>query len=145
MKAELTLPLTILLTVFLLGLTSCNSGSSDSYGGGKSYQQTKMTLEEKEKNNPTSFLSSDGTYRKNLAGQWVIEGAIKNSATIAAYKDIVLKIHFYSKTETHLGSEQEVLYEYFPAGKKKKFKIKLYGYKGTSSVGWEIKSAVAAD
>jgi hypothetical protein len=133
------------LTVLTLGLTSCNSGPSGSYDTGSSYQETKMTLEDKEKQNPTSFLSTDGTYRKNLMGEWVLEGTISNSATIATYKDVVLEIHFYSKTETHLGTEKKAIYEYFPAGQTKNFKIKTYGYQGTKTIGWNVVSASAAD
>lgn len=102
-------------------------------------------MEEKEKRNPTSFLSTDGTYRKNLMGEWVLEGTISNSATIATYKDVVLEIKFYSKTKTLLGTEKEAIYEYFPAGQRKSFKIKTYGYKGTKSIGWDIIRASAAN
>ena len=140
-----TLTLATALTVLSLALTSCNSSSSGSYDTGSSYQETKMTLEDKEKQNPTSFLSTDGTYRKNLLGEWVLEGTISNSATIATYKDVVLEIYYYSQTETHLGTEKESIYEYFPAGKTKNFKIKTYGYKGTKTIGWDIVSASAAD
>jgi hypothetical protein len=135
----------IVLTALTLGLTNCNSGSSGNYDTGSSYQETKMTLEEKEKQNPTSFLSTDGTYRKNLMSEWVLEGTISNSATIATYKDVVLEISFYSKTKTLLGTEKEAIYEFFPAGQRKTFKIKTFGYKGTNSIGWEIISAAAAN
>ena len=52
---------------------------------------------------------------------------------------------FYSKTQTRLGTEKELIFEYFPAGKTKNFKIKTYGYKGTKKIGWDIVSASAAD
>ncbi len=42
--------------VLALGLSNCNSGSSGNYDTNSSYQEAKMTLEEKEKQNPTSFL-----------------------------------------------------------------------------------------
>ena len=132
-----TTTLSIVLIVLTLGLTSCNSGSS--------YQETKMTLEDKEKQNPTAFLSTDGTYRINLLDEWVLEGTISNSATIATYKDVVLNVAFYSKTETHLGSERHTIYEYFSAGQTKNFKIKTFGYKGTNSIGWSIESASSSD
>ncbi|MCK4664130.1 MAG: hypothetical protein KAT68_14780 [Bacteroidales bacterium] len=132
-----TMTFSIVLIVLTLGLTSCNSGSS--------YQETKMTLEDKEKQNPTAFLLTDGTYRINLLGEWVLEGTISNSATIATYKDVVLKVDFYSKTETHLGSERHAIYEYFSAGQTKNFKIKTFGYKGTNSISWSIESALSAD
>lgn len=147
MKRTLLKPLLIIIgiTVVTLGLTNCNSSSSDGYDTGSSYEETKMTLEEKEKQSPISFLSTDGTYRVNLIGEWVLEGNISNSATIATYKDVILEISFYSKTNTLLGTEQEAVYEYFPAGQKKAFKIKTYGYKGTKSIGWNIIGASSAN
>lgn len=141
MTFKIILTVNAVLAVLTFGLTSCESG----YGTGSSYQETKITLEEKENRNPTSFLSTDGTYRENLLGEWVLEGSISNTATIATYKDVVLEIHFFSKTKTHLGTEKEVLYEYFPAGQTKNFKIKTYGYKGTNSIGWDIVSASIAN
>lgn len=130
----------IFLIVFV---TSCNYSSSKDYKDSPTYEVTKMSMEEQEKLNPVSFLSTDGTYRKNLLGKWVLEGTISNSATIATYKDVVLNVHFYSKTKTHLGTEKHVIYEFFLAGKAKSFKIKTMGYKGASTVGWDIKSASA--
>ena len=127
------------MTFLALGIISCTSGSSENY------QDTKMSLEEQERQNPTSCLSVDGTYRKNLIGEWVIEGEISNTATLATYKDVVLEINYYSKTKTHLGTEKEAIYEYFPAGQAKKFKIKSFGYKGASAIGLNIINASTAD
>ena len=138
-----TLTCAPVLTVLSLAIIGCNSGSTTGYDSGQSYLETKMKLEDKEKQNPTSFLSTDGTYRKNLMGEWVLEGSISNSATVATYKDVILKVNFYSKTNTYLGSENEAIYEYFPPGKSKKFKIKTYGYKGTKTIGWNIFGASA--
>jgi hypothetical protein len=133
-KKKLTFIITILL---ILGLASCNLGSP--------YQKTKMTLKEKEKQNPLEFLSTNGTYRTNLIGEWVIEGTVNNSATIATYKDIVLTVRFLSKTNTLLGSEEHVIYEYFPAGQTKEFKIKTYGFEATEKIALNIESALSVD
>ena len=139
-----TLLLTCVHVILINGLISCDSGSSLNYDTSPSYEQTKMSLEDTELQNPTSFLSSDGTYRKNLMGEWVLEGKISNSATIATYKDVVLTVRFYSKTKTLLGTERQPVYDYFPAGKSKRFKIKTYGYKGTNTIGWEVTDATAS-
>lgn len=136
----------MLLSVILI-LTSCNQSSPGSYdtSSSSSYQDTKLTLEEKEKQDPLSFLSTDGTYRENLVGQWVLEGTVTNHATIAKYKDVVLTVKFYSKTKTLLGSEKHSIYEYFSAGRTKSFKIKTFGYRGTKSIGWDISRASNAN
>jgi hypothetical protein len=133
------------LIVLTLGLSNCNSRSSGKYDTNSSYEETKMTLEEKEKQNPISFLLTDGTYRKALTGGWVLKGTISNSATIATYKDVVLEISFYSKTNTHLGTTQETVYEFFPAGQTKEFKLKTKAYKGTNAISWNIISATPAE
>lgn len=133
------------LIVIALGLSNCNSGSSGNYDTNSSYEEAKMTLEEKEKQNPTSFLLTDGTYRKALTGGWVLKGKISNTATIATFKDVVLEISFYSKTNTHLGTTQETVYEFFPAGQTKEFKLKTKAYKGTNAISWNIISATPAD
>ena len=136
-----------LVAVMMLAcaLKSCHSDSSSAgYSNSRhSYQSTKMSLEEQEKGNPLSFLSCDGTYRKNLLGEWVLEGTISSSASVAEYKDVVLEVHFYSKTNTDLGTEYHTVYEYFPPGKSKRFKIKTYGYKGAKKVGWNVSGASA--
>ena len=104
-----------------------------------------MSLEEQEKLNPTEFLKAEGTYRQNLIDQWVLEGTISNNATLAKYKDVVLRIVYYSKTQTELGSEEKTLFEYFKPNSQQKFKIKSAGYKGTASIGFEIISASAIE
>ena len=145
MAHKIKLTFTVVLMFLFFGLMGCNSDYSGSYNSSSSYQKTKMTLEEKEKQNPTSFLATKGTYWKNLIGEWVIKGTISNSATIATYKDVVLRIYFYSKTGTLLGTEKKIIYEYFPARQTKKFKIKTYGYQGTKKIDWEIIRASSAN
>ncbi len=145
MKHLFSLTLMMFLSSLILISLSCNSESKHNNVSPVSYQNTKMSLEEKEKRNPTTFLTIKATYKKNLLGEWIIEGTISNTAKIATFKDVILEISFYSKTETHLGTKKEAIYEYFPAGKTKSFKIKNYGYKGTSSIGLAIIDAVTAN
>lgn len=143
MKRSANLSYLIIIIGAVIGLNCCGSNSTNDFNTetGSSYQETKMTLEEQERANPMAFLSTDGTYKKNLLGEWVLNGTVSNSATVATYKDVVLEVHFYSKTKSLIGTEKHSLYEYFVAGKTKSFKIKTFGYKGTSSIGWDIISA----
>ena len=100
-----------------------------------------MTLKEKEEANPTSFLRATGTYRKNLINQWVIEGTITNSATLATYKDVVISITYFSKTQTQIGTEEKTLFEYYKPNSEQNFKIKTSGYEGTATISIDIVSA----
>ncbi len=141
MKSKILLVISILSFAF----TCCNSGSSTSSKSTPTYEATKTTLEEQEKANPTSFLTLQATYRKNLIGDWVVEGTIANSATVASFKDAVLSINYYSKTGSVISTVTRTVYEYFPKGKSKSFKIKLTGPSGTSSLGCSIESASCSD
>jgi len=136
-----------LLIFFCLTTTlhSCNSNNTSSSSPSSSYQETKMSLEDKEKANPLAFLRAKGTYRQNLLNQWVLEGSVTNIATIASYKDVVLRIVYYSKTETEIGTEDKTVFEYFKPGNSQEFKIKSKGYEGTEKIGFQILSAIAVE
>lgn len=87
-----------------------------------------------EKVSPLGFLSILGTYKKNKVGEWVIEAKINNKASIVTYKDIVLKIRYYSKTKTLIGSEDETILGYFKPNELHPIVIKKAGLTGTASV-----------
>jgi len=104
MKTSFIHPLFIFIILALA--TACDSGYAD---GTSSYDNAKLTLEQQETLYPTSFLTTDGTYRRNLIGEWVMEGSVTSIAAVANYKDVVLTINYYSKTNTLIGSEQHTL------------------------------------
>jgi hypothetical protein len=121
--------------------TACNSDSAYE----PTHEDIKISLEETEKSSPTEFLKANGTYRQNLIDQWVLEGIISNTASLAKYKDVVLRIVYYSKTQTEIGSEEKTLFEYFKPNTQQNFKIKTAGFEGTTSIGFEVISANAVD
>lgn len=113
--------------------------------GTPGYESLKLTIEEQEKMAPLTFLSVDGKLWENLIGQTVIEGDITSSATVAHFKDAVLKVNFYSKTGTFLGSEDFVIYEFVKPGQSTHFKIKSFGPASAEDVKIEISKAVSLD
>lgn len=129
-------------TVLLGGLSGCDSGYSNSH---TSYEEARLTLEEHERMYPSNFLTTNGTHRKNLLGEWVMEGTVNSTASVAAYKDVVLTISYYSKTETLLGTERQIVYDFFRPGSNVKYKLKSYGIKGAKSIGIEVLNAVPAN
>jgi hypothetical protein len=133
----LSLPLLFCLAL----LSSCDAG----YSRPSSYEEVKMTLEEQEQQSPTDFLKAEGTYRENLIGQWVLEGNIVSSATVAHYKDVVVTVNYYSKTETLLASDRYTLYEFITPGERQAFKLKTEGYQGTKAISMEVSDAVAME
>lgn len=116
-------------------------GYDDSYNSG-SYEERKMTVAEIEQSQPTKFLSADGTYRENFLGDKLeVNGTISNSATVVNYKDATVRVTYYSKTKTNLGSEDYTIWEIFPPNHTKKFQLKIKNYSNVNSIGWEVINA----
>lgn len=135
--------------IFFLLLSAClfSCNESDSKKAEKekdSYQATKESLEEKETKNPRGFLSVSGHDKHNLLGQTVVKGTITNKATVASYKDVDIKLDFYSKTGTLLESDKETVYEVIGPGQSKNFKTKYFAPKGTDSVALSVTAAKVA-
>lgn len=127
----------IMIVVGLLGygfLGKLNHGSADA-----SYIEKVMTVEEIERANPTNFLNADGTFRKNFWGnKFKVNCIITNKATVASYKDAVVRITYYSKTNTELGSKDYTIYEVFPPHSTKTVELKIDNYKDVSALGWDV-------
>jgi len=117
------------------------SSSGSNYEGvnSSSYQEEKMSIEEKEQAYPTDFLEADGTYRENIWGDKLkVNGTIENSATVATYKDATVRITYFSKTGTDLGSEDYIIWDIFTPHSTKKFTLKIKNYSNVNSIGWEV-------
>lgn len=124
--------------IFLLAITSslfisCNTDNTETEDA--SYEQARKILVEKEQKNPANFLTVVGQDKKNLLGQTVIKGKLTNHATIAVFKDVDVKLFFYSKTKALLETEIETIFEQVQPGQTKNFKTKYFAPKGTDSVG----------
>lgn len=150
------LRLLLLLTIF--SFVSCTSEDSSTKSEvEKSPDELKLELEMNEQSNPTQYLSIDSEkMKRNLVREkgflrnaqydgWIIEGFIRNSATIARYKDVVLTIQFHSQTGTVIEERDHPIYEYFEPGAFKHFKVKLYPPDATEKFSVSVKSAVAAN
>lgn len=132
----------ILLSLSLIFLLACQPEKKEKKFDTQSYEKTKETLADKEKNNAAKFLKVDNKDRKNLIGQIVVMGHITNKATICTFKDIELKMSFYSKTATKLDEGIETIYETIPPGETVKFKTKYFAPKGADSVAIQVLKAI---
>lgn len=133
-----------LVVIFGIGLFIANQNSSDggSYGSGSTYQEKVMTVEETERSQPATFLIADGYYNENFWGNKLkVHGVIKNTATVASFKDAVVRVTYYSKTKTELGSKDYIIYDNFPPHSEKKFELKIENYKDVNSIGWTVLEA----
>lgn len=110
---------------------------------GNSYYEQKLSIEEIEDSDPLRFLSSDGTYTESFWGtELIINGQVNNTATVSDYKDVTIRVTFYSKTNSVIATSEFVLYEIFQPNTSTPFKHKIKNNKDISTIGWEIISAL---
>ncbi|HET7115022.1 MAG TPA: hypothetical protein VFI29_00940 [Hanamia sp.] len=137
MKKYIFLILT--LSVFILACSSDNSTKEKTEK--QSYQLTKDELLKKEQKNPQDFITVTGYNKKNILGQTVVKGTLVNKASIAIFKDVEIKLSFYSKTQTLLETDKETEYISIGPGESKDFKTKYFTPKGTDSVALQVLGA----
>ncbi|MEO6894869.1 MAG: hypothetical protein ABI136_07495 [Ginsengibacter sp.] len=123
-------------TIFFL---ACNSDNIVKESA--SYDETKISLLKKEEKNPAAFITVKGNSKKNIVGQTVVKGTLINKASIATFKDVNLKLSFFSKTKALLETDKETIYQILNPGESQAFKTKYFAPKGTDSVGLEVLGA----
>ncbi len=121
-------------------LMACQGNSEKKMPADK-YEAGKKSLAEIEQENPAQFLVAKSNDRKNLLRQTVVKGTVTNTARIVTYKDVDVKLYFYSKTGVLLEEDHEMIYDEIAPGASKSFKTKLFTPKGTDSVRAEVVSA----
>ncbi len=103
-----------------------------------------MSIEEMERSNPKQFLSASGTYKENFWGDKIkVKCEITSTATVATYKDVVIKVTYYTKTGTSLGSANHTIYEVISPNSTKTVNLKIDNYQDVSEIGWDVVSAVS--
>jgi hypothetical protein len=86
---------------------------------------------------PTNYLATGGTWRSNFwQTEEEISGTITNRAIHTNYKDIRIRVSYYSQTKTVIGTQDYVIYEYVPYGSTQAFSIKLSKPPGVANLGW---------
>lgn len=130
-----------LLFVLLMSQVACNNQHEYEIKSLDNYEKGKESLADMEQKNPLKFLTVKGDKKKNLFGQTVVRGSIYNNAKMVSYKDVDVKLSFYSKTGTLLEEDHNVVYETITPGNNKSFKSRFFAPKGTDSVGFKIVGA----
>ncbi len=128
---------------FCAMIFSCSNNSQKAVTEKESYEKTKESMKEKEEKKPAGFLAVHGNNKRNILGQTVIKGIVTNTASVAIFKDVELKLSFYSKTHALLETDNETVYEVLHPGESKNFKTKYFAPKGTDSVAISVLSAKA--
>lgn len=141
--SKITKPIYLIATLLLINsCTNFDTNSDNRSNQSADYEEAKLTVEESETANPLAFLSTDGKFRPALlGGDFLLEGTINNNATTVTYKDIVIDIEFYSKTNSLVGTKQKTFYEFIKPGDTYNFRFKIWAPKGSATVGWNIVSA----
>ncbi|MEO6406539.1 MAG: hypothetical protein ABIY51_10135 [Ferruginibacter sp.] len=140
MKSTSLISLSVFL-ILLITQTACNNEHQYDINTTDKYEKSKVSLTETEQKYPLKFLSVRGQKKKNLFGQIVVKGTIYNNAKMVSYKDVDVKLSFYSKTGALLEEDNNVVYETISPGGSKTFKSKFFTPKGTDSVAFKIERA----
>jgi hypothetical protein len=125
----------IMINVFVLtflSIISCKENRE------KTPDELKMELQMLEENTPLQYLElvqttiqrnkikEAGLFSSAKYDGYLITGKVKNSATLAKFKDLKLMVEFYSQTKTIIESKSYVKYEYFKPNTTKEFTLKVY-------------------
>lgn len=128
------------LIILSIGFIADYSNKSN---GSDTYKESIMTIGEMEAAEPSSYLNATGTYKPTFLGdQLKINGIIENKATVTNYKDVIVEVVFYSKTQSEIARESYTIYDFFGPKTKKEFKLKVKNYSNVETIGLNVESAL---
>jgi hypothetical protein len=129
---------TFLIIVAIVAITDYITEYNTPHYNGES----ELTIAEIEAIEPTTYLNSTGTYKPTFLGdQLKINGTIENKATVTNYKDVIIEVVFYSKTQSEIARESYTIYDFFGPNSKKEFKLKVKNYSNVATIGWDVAGA----
>jgi hypothetical protein len=117
------------------------SGLTASVERPKSATELRAELLAQEQRAPEEYLDVDGTYHRNFIRQLVLEGDIVSKATLATYKDPVLTVTWYSKTQTAIGVQEYPVYELLNPHGSTHFKFKTSAPREVATVAMSVSGA----
>lgn len=128
MKLSITL---ISITLFLFSCTNSTSVHE------KTTQELKDELKANEQIDYLKYLSTIATIKENITQEpdlfhhtktdgYIINGKLKNTATLAEFKDIEFKIGFLSETDTEMETKEFTLYKFSKPNSTISFSLKIY-------------------
>ncbi|MBN9298918.1 MAG: hypothetical protein J0I41_18100 [Filimonas sp.] len=133
----------LLLLIIAAGFAACGGNDKVSKKlDDKAYKEQKDGLAEKERRSPLAFLTVTSSDRRNIWGQTVVKGEIRNTASICSYKDVRLKLLYYGKEGKQVANHEDVYEDVIAPGGSNRFKAKFKTPRGTDSVAVSIMSAV---
>ena len=111
-------------------------------GNVKTEEQLRQELFQTESSNPADYIKVSYNWKVNLAANTILEGYIKNAATVAGFKNVTIRAKFFSKTGTLLGQEVFTVMEFVKPRGSIPFRHKIIGFwKDAKESRWEFVSA----
>lgn len=97
-----------------------NNRMEETYEIEKSPEELRSELEQIESENTLDYLTVESfkTTPDLFGKKMLMNVKVKNNASVATYKDVVLRFHYFSKTNSSLGTTEKTVYEFFPPGKE---------------------------
>ncbi|MEM0997246.1 MAG: hypothetical protein AAGN35_09215 [Bacteroidota bacterium] len=99
----------------------------------------------KEHARPGDFIEVQFEARKNILGETVAEGTLKNKAELTAYRDLQLMLYFEDELGEPLDSASQVIFEKILPDGETKFKIKQKGPRKSKGLNIRVHDAVVED
>lgn len=126
----MNIKLSILLFSTLLAFVSCKENNVQ-----KSPEELKLELSLSEGNYPDQYITLDSVkmnkneirkgnlFRSAKYDGYKITGLVKNSATIAKYKDLIINVEIFSKTKSIISTQDFTFYEFYEPNTTKPFNL----------------------
>lgn len=145
-KLVLSILLVIATLVIIEGINSGHISVEDFISRPKTEAELRMELLSKENRMPLSYLSINQiTFEKKflafITNEATITGVVKNSASLSKYKDLRVRVNYYSATNTIFKSQDYVVYKYFPPQSNTPITLDVDFPDGFSKYGIEILGA----
>jgi len=128
-----------------LYISSCQSNSSLQFANGKSENELRQELKQKEQQDFGKYITGNYQTRKNIIGEQIVEGTLTNTADLSTFKDVVLEVTFLSKTQTPLNVQNHIVYELLTPKKSVAFKIKTIAPSATQGCSMRIINATPVE
>lgn len=110
----------------------------------KTPDELRSELEQQENENPSDYLSVSFEYSKNIWGdKFKLDCKISNSASIAIFKDAIISVRYYSKTNTVLKTNKYMIYEVFYPNTEKMVNLTIDNYQNVDYIKCKIVDAKA--
>jgi len=158
MKIKFISLLSIAIIAAIVFFVSCTSPSSPIIiEKPKTPEELRAELKNDEQVAPQKYLSINaatirenitrpaGLFNRSQSDGYLIQGEIRNSASIARFKDIILKVQYLSPTQSIIQENDYVVYEFFEPSSSKTVTFKVYPPDAMKGFSVSVKSATPVD